>query len=79
MLIFQVIVDLGSMAMEGYSSFPISSRPSDGFMSYPGLQRCSRCILQPRPTGFSIYKAKNTGHTVTINNSLIMFSLVQVE
>ena len=64
MLPLRARVDLGAMAMKEYSTFPqISSTagtsPSDCLVSYPGnsleglttLQRCSRCILQPQPTG----------------------------
>ena len=58
-------VDLGATAMKGYSAFPkapalLGPSPSDCLVSYPGhslggglipLQRSSRCILQPQPTG----------------------------
>ena len=61
---FQARVDLGAMAMKGYSAFPkapasLETLPSDCLVSLPGhslggltpLQRCSRCILQSQPTG----------------------------
>ena len=54
-------VDLGAIAMKGYSAFPKTpTLPSDYLVSYPGysfgvgsypLQRSSRCILQPQLTG----------------------------
>ena len=61
-LIVKNRVDLGAMAMKGYSAFPKSSStagtsPSDCLVLYPGhslgaeVQRCSQCILQPQPTG----------------------------
>ena len=53
-LLLQVRVDQGAMAIKGYSA-------SDCFMSYLGYslvgggltlqQRCSQCMLQPQPTG----------------------------
>ena len=62
---FRGRVDLGEIAMKGYSAFPQSSSitgtsPSDCLGSYPGyslwggltpLQRCSWCILQLQPSG----------------------------
>ena len=60
MLPLQARVDLGVMAMKGYSAFPkaTGTSPSDCLVSYPGhslegltpLQRSSRCILQAQPT-----------------------------
>ena len=59
----------GSNGSEGVLHIPQISKaralPSDGLMSYPGhslvgggdltpLQRCSRCILPPQPTGVII-------------------------
>ena len=57
-------VELGAMAIKGYSTFPklqhcwnltirlfsVISRTLDGRVLTP-LQRSSRCILQPQPTG----------------------------
>ena len=67
MLLFQVIVDLGAIAMNGYSVFPkapvlLESYHQIVLVSYLGhsfggltpLQRCRWCILQPQPTGKSI-------------------------
>ena len=65
MLPLRARVDLGAMAMKGYSAFPkapgiAGTSPSDCLVSYPGhslgggltpLQRSSRCILQSQPTG----------------------------
>ena len=68
MRLYQVLslrtrVDLGAMAMKGYSTFPKSYKagasPLDDLISYPRhslsfffpLQRCSRCILQSQSTG----------------------------
>ena len=50
-------VDMGVMAIKKYSAFP--KAPTDCLVSYQGnrrrnltpLQRSSRCILQPQPTG----------------------------
>ena len=59
-------VDLGAMAIKGYSAFPKASELLEPhhqiyLVSYPGhslegltpLQRSSQCILQPQPTGFT--------------------------
>ena len=62
MLPLRARVDLGVMAMKGFlnilQSAKIGASPSDCIVSYPGhalwgggltsLQRCSRCILQPK-------------------------------
>ena len=59
------------MAMKGYSTFPkapalLEPHQSDCLVSYPGhslgggltpLQRSSRCILQPQPTGQSSHSS----------------------
>ena len=41
-----------------HSSSITGASPSDCLVSYPGqsLQRCSRCILQPQPTGPQIFE-----------------------
>ena len=63
-------VDLGAMAMKGYSAFPkaaalnltirlfsvISGYSLGGVGVLAPLQRSSRCILQPQPTGQMYYK-----------------------
>ena len=64
MLPLRARVDLGAMAMKGYSAFPkapaltirLFSVISRTFVREGGLtplQRCSQCILQPQPTGQS--------------------------
>ena len=64
-LSLQAIVDLRVMATKGYSAFPRAPAgisPSDCLVSYPEhtlgsftpLQRCSRYILQPQPTGLDV-------------------------
>ena len=65
-----VIIDLGSMAMKKYSSFPKS--PSDGLMSYPGhllsgsgaveYTDCRDAVsifYSPSQLGYELKKAKN--------------------
>ena len=71
MLPFRARVDLGAMAMKGYSASSKSSSitktsPSDCLVSYLGnwfwgggltpLQRSSRCILHPQPTGMTNFR-----------------------
>ena len=69
MLPLQARVDLGAMAIKGYSAFPKAPAllaPSDCLVSYQDtlgegltpLQRYSQCILQPLLTGqsFPIWK-----------------------
>ena len=61
---FRVSVDLGAMAMKGYSAFPkapallephyqtvLCHIQDTRWGGLTLLQRCSRCILQPQPTG----------------------------
>ena len=64
MLPFRVRVDLGAIAMKGYSAFPTATASLDSHRQIVSchiqdtsqrcltlLQRCSQCILQPRSTG----------------------------
>ena len=66
----QARVDLGAMAMKGYSLFP---KASDLLVSHHQialchmlsthvhhLQRLHRCILQPQPTGPAFLGVKNS-------------------
>ena len=69
MLPLQARVNLGVMAMKGYSAFPEASALLEphhqivlchistliGTCLNP-RQRCRRCILQPKPTGQSMYE-----------------------
>ena len=61
-------VDLGAIAIKGYSAFPkapaslephnqtaVISRTLVGGGGLTTLQRCSQCILQPQPTGQEFY------------------------
>ena len=64
-LTLRVRVDLGAIAMKGYSTFPKFSRLQPRHQIIlchiqdtrvcggvlPPIQRCNRCILQPQPTG----------------------------
>ena len=56
MLPLQARVDLGVMAMKGYSAFPKAQALLETHHHMGGggdltlLQRCSWCILQPQPT-----------------------------
>ena len=69
MLPFRARVDPGARAIKESSAFPIiGTSPSDCLVSYPGhslvgvtpLQRSSRYILQPQPTGQYTVKYQNS-------------------
>ena len=102
---FWAKVDLGAMAMKGCSAFtkaPASLEPQHQIISchiqdthwwwgLTPLQRCSRCILQPQPTGrwvsewwsskylcnYTSYRTKNMVYLIIRNNIFLTLAVIK--